>query len=400
MTQIALIPSFMSDALIKSLTSSQPKSLWRGMKTKSKETLIIEAGHLNEKLHTQNEIVNQLRLKLNFLNLLFETLPNPIFYKDENGVYLGCNEAFVQLLGQNRSDIVGKTVYDLGPKEIADKYHKMDVQLLEKRGTQHYEWKAKNNNDQMLDVIFDKAALVDNDGNVAGLVGIITDITKRKQTEEAVKINEERFEKISSSANDAIIQMNHKGEIVFWNLAAQKIFGYTWEEVEGKDLHQLLVPSKYLHDFKKGFINFKDDGQGAVIGKTVELSALRKDGSEFEIELSISSFKAHDVWNTVGIIRDISERKAIEKEKEQLIIDLKNALDEIKTLKGIVPICASCKKIRDDQGYWNHLETYIQKHSEAQFSHGICPDCTEELYPEYFKKKQKKLEQSKLPPKR
>lgn len=60
--------------------------------------------------------------------------------------------------------------------------------------------------------------------------------------------------------------------------------------------------------------------------------------------------------------------------------ELEKALDEIKTLKGIIPICASCKKIRDDEGYWNNLETYIQSHSEAAFSHGICPDCAEELY--------------------
>jgi len=72
---------------------------------------------------------------------------------------------------------------------------------------------------------------------------------------------------------------------------------------------------------------------------------------------------------------------------------LQKALDEIKTLKGIVPICAHCKKIRDDKGYWNLLESYIEKHSEAEFSHGMCPDCLEELYGEeawYIKMKSDK----------
>ena len=78
----------------------------------------------------------------------------------------------------------------------------------------------------------------------------------------------------------------------------------------------------------------------------------------------------------------IEERKIVETEKEKLIVELKKALGEVKALGGLLPICASCKKIRDDQGYWNQLEHYIQKHSEAEFSHSVCPDCAKILYPE------------------
>ncbi len=78
---------------------------------------------------------------------------------------------------------------------------------------------------------------------------------------------------------------------------------------------------------------------------------------------------------------EISMKIESERKREQLIVELKNALEEIKTLKGIIPICANCKKIRDDTGYWNQLEYYISTHSDAKFSHGICPDCMEKLYP-------------------
>ena len=212
---------------------------------------------------------------------------------------------------------------------------------------------------------------------------LILEIEQLKQELKMQKQFEKQFEKITASAKDAIIQMDDKGEIIFWNMAAEKIFGYTWEEVKAKDLHQLLVPPKYLAIFKNRFKAFRQKGQGAAIGKTVELSALRKDGSEFEIELSLSSYQERGAWNSVGIIRDISHRKRIEQEKEQLISELKKALNEIKTLKGIVPICSHCKKIRDDKGFWNHLEIYIQEHSEASFSHGICPDCKKTLYPDF-----------------
>ena len=83
---------------------------------------------------------------------------------------------------------------------------------------------------------------------------------------------------------------------------------------------------------------------------------------------------------------DISERKRTAEQREQLIEELQNALNEVNTLSGLLPICASCKKIRDDKGYWSNLEQYISRHSGAEFSHGICPDCAERLYPEYFKK--------------
>jgi CheY-like chemotaxis protein len=78
------------------------------------------------------------------------------------------------------------------------------------------------------------------------------------------------------------------------------------------------------------------------------------------------------------------EKKRIEAERERLIIELQESLAHIKTLNGLLPICASCKKIRDDRGYWEAVEVYISDHSEAEFTHGICPDCARKLYAEYF----------------
>lgn len=78
---------------------------------------------------------------------------------------------------------------------------------------------------------------------------------------------------------------------------------------------------------------------------------------------------------------DIKERKKAEMEKEATIVELKKAMDEIKILKGLIPICAKCKKVRDDAGYWQHIEVYVRERSDAEFSHGICPDCAKELYP-------------------
>lgn len=83
---------------------------------------------------------------------------------------------------------------------------------------------------------------------------------------------------------------------------------------------------------------------------------------------------------------EIIERKRLERKMEKLIKDLKTALTNVKRLRGLIPICANCKKIRDDEGYWKEVESYIHEHSDAEFTHGICPDCIKKLYPQYYDK--------------
>lgn len=91
------------------------------------------------------------------------------------------------------------------------------------------------------------------------------------------------------------------------------------------------------------------------------------------------------VTGIIESFQDITELKKLEKEKESLIEKLQGSLEKVKLLSGIIPICASCKKIRDDKGYWSQVESYVRDHSEAEFSHGICPECAKKLYPEFFK---------------
>ncbi len=90
--------------------------------------------------------------------------------------------------------------------------------------------------------------------------------------------------------------------------------------------------------------------------------------------------KKGEITSVVHIARDITQRILIQNERKRLVKDLKQALVQIKTLHGLIPICAHCKKIRDDKGYWNLLESYIETHSQASFSHGMCPECSEHLY--------------------
>lgn len=140
------------------------------------------------------------------------------------------------------------------------------------------------------------------------------DAVKRKRAEKAVYESEEKFKAITGSAKDAIIIMDNEGNISYWNKAAENIFGYLSDEALGKQLHVLLAPEKYYNSYKMGIHAFKETGNGPVLGKTLELEAVRKDGTIFPIELSVSAVKIDDKWNAVGIVRDITERKEIDEE--------------------------------------------------------------------------------------
>jgi PAS domain S-box-containing protein len=124
---------------------------------------------------------------LYFLQLLIDAMPSPVFFKDAGGVYLGCNKAFEKYLGLPRDKIIGKSVYDISPREFADKYHEKDMFLVQHPGTQTYEALVRYADGSTHDVIFNKATFTNVNGDVAGIVGIISDITERKKNEEELK---------------------------------------------------------------------------------------------------------------------------------------------------------------------------------------------------------------------
>jgi PAS domain-containing protein len=108
-------------------------------------------------------------------------------------------------------------------------------------------------------------------------------------------------------------------------------------------------------------------------------------GETFPAEVLLSAMELDGKPVLQAVVRDITARKQNEVERNQLIQDLHDALANVKSLSGLLPICASCKKIRDDKGYWSQVESYVEKHSDATFTHGICPDCIKKLYPDLAK---------------
>ncbi|MEE8576729.1 MAG: PAS domain S-box protein [candidate division Zixibacteria bacterium] len=144
--------------------------------------------------------------------------------------------------------------------------------------------------------------------------GVLVDITERLQMERSMQESQEKFRAISASANDAIVVLDNSGDITFWNDAAERMFGQSLEQVEGKDFHDMFVPMRYRDKFCGGFRKFSETGRGGAMGKNLELHACQLDGTEFPIELSLSGFKLDGEWHSMGIVRDTSKRKLAERE--------------------------------------------------------------------------------------
>jgi len=125
-------------------------------------------------------------------------------------------------------------------------------------------------------------------------------------------LTEERLRVISAAAQDAVVMMDHKGRIAFWNKAGERIFGYRLEEARGKTLHQLIIPVQHRAEFERNFIDFRRTGRGPVIGRTLELAGLRKDGMEIVTEVSISGVSIDSKWHAICIFRDVTEHKRAE----------------------------------------------------------------------------------------
>jgi PAS domain S-box-containing protein len=187
---------------------------------------------------------------------------------------------------------------------------------------------------------------------------------------------------IVDSTGEAIVSQNLDGIITTWNAGARQLFGYTEEEAVGQSVF-LIIPESLRSTRDEIFEKLR-------AGKPIEpfeTKRLRKDGVEVDVYLAISPIKGVDgrLVGASAISYDITERKKMEEERTKMIQQLNETLSKVRTLSGLLPICANCKKIRDDKGYWQKLETFVHEHSDAEFSHSICPDCMEKLYPDFSK---------------
>lgn len=275
-------------------------------------------------------------------------------------------------------------MYDFHPSELTKQYYENEMEVM-------HTGEAVLDKDEIVyhqDLgmnrwhLTSKVPLKDSNGKVTSIITISRDITDRKHFEEALEQERTLLRTLIDNLPALIFFKDTEGRYILNNLPHLRVLGVRrQEDVLGKTAFDFNPPelAKHYHDDEMNVIQ-----TGIGLFEREELALHRDTGEQrwhltSKIPLKDSKGK---VTGMVGISRDITERKRAEEERERLIKELQNALADVKTLSGLLPICANCKKIRDDKGYWTQVEAYIQERSQARFSHGVCPDCLKKLYPD------------------
>ncbi|HEY5510348.1 MAG TPA: PAS domain S-box protein [Prolixibacteraceae bacterium] len=289
----------------------------------SKIAIAVERKHAEEALRNERFL----------FRTVIDNIPDSIYCKDTATRKTLSNLTSLRNVGlKSEAEIIGKTDFDLYPKELAEEFY-ADDQLVLQSGQpllNREEFIILGNGEKKW-LLTSKLPLKDKDGNIIGLVGIGHDITKRRLAEEALRESENIMRSITDSAHDAIIMIDPEGLISYWNPAAERIMGYSKSEAMGMNLHNLIVPSRYHQAHHAAFPIFQQTWQGAVMGKTLDLEAVRKDGIEISAQLSISAINLNNHWHAVGILRDVTDQKKV----EQALVKAKQEAEMANKFKSI-----------------------------------------------------------------
>ena len=261
------------------------------------------------------QIAKELVSPRDFLENIYDTTPDGIMVSDTKGYIIRVNRALEKMLGFTQEEIIGKHTGEMSPD---DEQHiaigiKMLTELRAEGCIKNFEayWSRKDGS--LCPIELNITLLRDREGNKAGSVAIIRDISERKKSAEALRESDERFRSLIEQANDAILFVDGNGTIQFWNQRAEELYGYTADEVLGKP-HCIIVPKRFQEVHKKWMEIFSSGNEAAISGKIVQGIGTRKDGSEFYAETSTAILKQENEKLLVAIVRDITERKRSETE--------------------------------------------------------------------------------------
>ena len=326
------------------------------------------------------EMENALRDSEARFRSVFDTAEDSIFIKDTSLRYCQVNRSMEKLFGMAAEDLVNKTDRDLFGDEAAVHIDEVDRRVLS--GEVIEEEHAKPVNGEVVCFHVIKVPLRDESSRIKGICGIARNITHRKAAEIALADAQKRYYLASKAAKVGVWDSNLITKEFYIDPNLKAILGYSDEEIPNTLENWLqLVDDRDvtgIHDQIKAHL------RGETPSFTNEFRMRHKDGSYRWIHCRGTAIldESSKPVRVIGTDMDITDWKIAAQERERLLKKLKDASEKIKILKGYLPICAHCKKIRDDSGYWHQVEAYIKAHSEAEFTHGLCPDCISELYPD------------------
>jgi PAS domain S-box-containing protein len=303
------------------------------------------------------------------LRAVVEASDDGIIGKAIDGTIISWNKGAEKIYGYKAEEILGQPVSVLIPPGHGGELDEVMTRLQHGERIKTYEAKRIRKDGRIIDVSITTSPIKRHDGIVVGSSVVARDITLEKEADEALRLSEERFR----------VALKNAPVVVF---SQDLQLRYTW--ISSSSLG--VVPEDYLGRTDSEMFGDEDGGRLTAIKEEVlrtrseshaEVTAMLN-GERHYFDLVVEALRDPDE-RVVGVLCSAVDTTSL----KETIAKLQHALNEVQALKGLVPICASCKKIRNERGTWEVLEAFIQAHSEAKFSHGICPDCMGKLYPEF-----------------
>jgi PAS domain S-box-containing protein len=319
----------------------------------------------------------QLEEKSEF-ETIFDNLSSGILLLSPDRVVKRANNRYCEIIGVTAKELISNSisfVHDNSEsfKGFGDKVYPRIWQ----GETVAVELKTKNfkTNKEIFLGMLGKA--LDIEDHSKGSIWTIVDFTKEKQLELEKEKALKDFESIFNNSAVGIFLGKEQNHFARVNNKALEILGCTDLQDFADKGYNFFLSDDARDQFIKNILPDLLSGEAC----SREFQVRRKNGEVIWIKLFGKAINPDNLYEgTVWVLVNINERKLLEAEREKLVSELQSALNNIKTLKGLLPICAKCKKIRDDRGEWEHVEVYIKERSDTQFSHGICPSCAKEVY--------------------
>jgi len=340
------------------------------------ENLFIAVGR---DITKQKALENELRRSEKRYRNIIQTSNDGFLQTDDNGRITDCNSAYLKMTGYSREELFTKSIDDIDAIESSGETNRHIMELIG-IGWGCFESVHKKKDGSTFDVEV-STTFIEEEGI---FVAFVKDISERNRIQAAIRESEERFRQLAETIPE-----------VFWlgSLDWQEIYYISpaYAKVWGRGCEELYRnPYSWINSVVEQDREKVEQAIPVTIDTSVESIAfpdyrIRQPNGEIRW-IRARAFPVMDADGTIyriaGIAADITQEKNNELEKEKLLKELQIALEQVKTLSGFLPICSSCKKIRDDKGYWAEIESYIQEHSEAEFTHSLCPECTIKIYPE------------------
>ena len=279
----------------------------------------------NELIQTQEELEAASAKYLN----LYDFAPIGYFTISGQGLVLEANLTAANLLGMTRNHLIAQPFARFIVPEDQDIYYMFNRQPFETGKPRGCELRMERHHGGLFWARLEVTVAEDAKSGEPVWYTLMSDITKQVQVENALQKSEELHRVIMETANDAIICVDQKGKVCLWNRRAEEMFGYTAQEAQDKNVHDFITPEKYREQAHASFANFVASGEGPIINKTTGITALRRDGSEFPIELSVAAVKMKEGWGASAIVKNITVRREWERKLTETNEKLKKAMNDI-----------------------------------------------------------------------